>query len=119
MKKIVQKFREYLFMKKAVLVLAMLYVLGISAILRADFKYIDDLGRVRYGYRGWNDFSRYLNECLSVVLHADAYLTDISPLPQLTAVLILAVAGSVVVFVLTGKREFCFWNSIAVLPIIP
>lgn len=116
MKKIVQKFREYLFMKKAVLVLAMLYTLGISAILRADFKYIDDLGRVRYGYRGWNDFSRYLNECLSVVLHADAYLTDISPLPQLTAVLILAVAGSVVVFVLTGKREFCFWNSIAVLP---
>ena len=72
-----QKGRE---LKKPFLALLAIYLIGISAILRANFNYIDDMGRVYSGYKGWGNFSRHTNMVLSGLLHADNYLTDISPL---------------------------------------
>lgn len=93
------------------------YILGISAILRANYSYVDDLMRAYSGYRGWDDFSRYLSNFLSPVIHADTYLTDVSPLPQLLACVILGAASVVVLRTLTGRDRFTFWEYAAVLPL--
>ena len=71
----------------------------ITALIRADFNYIDDLGRVAEGYRGWNKFSRYTSTFLSSFIHTSKYLTDISPLPQLLAVGIMSFAGVIILYV--------------------
>lgn len=96
--------------------LALVYILGISAILRADFNYIDDMGRITFGYQGWDNFSRYISNLLSTFLHTGRYLNDISPLPQLLAALILAVAGVAAVRVVTGRETLTVWEYAAVLP---
>jgi len=102
---------------KSVCILSFIYFLGISAILRANFNYIDDMGRVFGGYREWGAFSRYLSDFLSVFIHADSYLTDISPLPQLIAVVILAISSVIVLYVITEKTKFTFWEFSAVIPL--
>ena len=79
--------------KKAVILLACIYLLGMFAILRADFSYGDDLGRVLLGNRGWIQESRYVSELLSILMNAGLRLTDLSPLPQILACIILAVSG--------------------------
>lgn len=121
MKRIIQNFRriyeKYSFMGKTICILTIIYALGISAIIRANYNYIDDLGRVRYGYRSWENFSRYISSYLSIFIHADTYLTDISPLPQLLAVVLLALSGSVILFILTEKQNFSVWNTIAMVPL--
>ena len=43
---------------RPVLVVFGVIVLGMLAILRANFSYIDDLGRAAAGYKGWGNFSR-------------------------------------------------------------
>ena len=58
--------------------LAIIYSISIIAIIRANFKYIDDLGRVAGGYAGWSNFSRYTSSFLSTVIpvsytHLDVY----------------------------------------------
>ena len=63
----------------------LVYFIGIIAIIRANFYYIDDLGRSVEGYRGWENFSRYLSNFFSLFIHGGFYLTDISPLPQIIA----------------------------------
>lgn len=91
---------------KSFVVLLIIYVVGISAILRANFNYFDDMGRVAEGYRGWDNFGRYISYYLSILIHADNYLTDISPLPQLIAVAIMALAGVIVQDAISDKRIF-------------
>lgn len=107
---------KYSFMKKNICILIFIYTVAISAIIRANFNYIDDLGRVRTGNVGWGYWGRYINCVLALVLHADGYLTDISPLPQFLAIVILAVSGSIVIYVVTKKQSFNLWSLIAVIP---
>ena len=97
---------KYSFMKKNFCILIFIYVVAISAIVRANFNYIDDLGRVRTGAVGWGYWGRYINCVLAIVLHADGYLTDISPLPQFLAIVILAASGSIVIFIVTKRQSF-------------
>lgn len=101
---------------KSFVVLLIIYVVGISAILRANFNYFDDMGRVAEGYRGWDNFGRYISYYLSVLIHADNYLTDISPLPQLIAVAIMALAGVIVQDAISDKRIFSIKKAIALIP---
>lgn len=121
MKEIVQNLKQmgekYSFMKKPICTLIIIHAVAISALIRANFNYIDDLGRVRYGYKGWESFSRYISNYFSIFIHADTYLTDISPLPQLLAIIMLSVAGSIAIFVLTEKQSFNIWNCIAIIPL--
>jgi hypothetical protein len=102
---------------KAVFILSVIYCLGISAILRANFYYIDDMGRAIAGYRQFNFFGRYIPYVLSTVLHADSYLTDVSPLPQLLAVVFLAIAAVIVLYVVTGRKEFTAIEYMATIPL--
>lgn len=109
-------FSENRFLVKSFAFLAIAYLIGISAILRADFYYIDDLGRTALGYTGWETFSRYLSVLSSYFIHAGRYLTDVSPLPQLIAVVIMAAAGVIVICVVTGKKRFPVFCLVAAIP---
>ena len=100
-----------------VCILSGIYILAMSAILRANYNYIDDMDRVFYGYQGWGYFGRYLSNFLSNLIHADAYLTDVSPLPQLIACVLLGAASVVVLRLLTERDRFTPWEYIAVLPL--
>lgn len=115
---IVDDFKEkYQFMKKPVCSLMIIYTMAIIAVIRADYNHADDLGRVMNGYKGWDNFSRYVSYYLSGILHADRYLTDISPLPQLLAVFLLALSSVIVIYTFSGSKKITFWEIVAVLPL--
>ena len=97
--------------------MSLLLLLSISSILRADFKYVDDIGRTVNGYRGWSNFSRYLSSFFSIFLHGDAYLTDISPLPQILAIFIMAIASVILLHLFSNGKKITFWNILAVIPL--
>ena len=94
-----------------------LYLLGITAILRANFNYIDDMRRVVHGIKEWDVSSRFVSYYLSTFIHFGNHLTDISPLPQLIAVVILAVSSVIILYVMTGKTKFNLWEYAAVIPL--
>jgi len=87
-----------------------IYIFGISGIIRADFKYIDDLGRTVDGYMKWSSFSRYIADFLAIIIHADIKLNDISPLPQIIAVVFAAIASVLLVYIISGRvtKTACF-----------
>ncbi|MCL2154468.1 MAG: glucosyltransferase domain-containing protein [Leptospirales bacterium] len=87
-----------------VLFMSGLYILGIISIIRANFLYVDDLGRAIHGYRGWNNFSRYISDFTATILHADTIINDISPLPQLIVAILIAIASVIIVFVISGRK---------------
>jgi hypothetical protein len=89
---------------KPVLLMTGIYTLGILTIIRANFSYIDDLDRAVEGYHGWNGWSRHLADILSTFIHADTNLTDISPLPQFLAVLLIAFSSVFLVYILCDKK---------------
>lgn len=97
---------ENKFLLRPFLILGLIYLVGISAILLAGMHYADDIGRTERGYAVWANFSRYINEILSRFIHADNYLTNIAPLPQLMATFILAIASVMLLCVLVGKDRF-------------
>lgn len=53
------------------------FLLAISALVRANFFYIDDLGRNVDGYHIWSNFGRWVNEYLSTLVHMDQFLSDV------------------------------------------
>jgi len=101
---------------KPVLLMFGIYLLGISSIIRADFLYIDDIGRSAAGYRGWYGWSRYVAEFLSIFIHADFHLTDISPLQQLIAILMMAF-GSVLLVYILNDRKITMTGLLASVPV--
>lgn len=115
------KEQKYLF--KPFLIISLIYLLGILTIVLANTHYADDAARTNYGYAGWSAFSRYISTFLSHAVHADNYLANIAPLPQILATLILAVSSIVVICVVSGKdifkREWTQWvlKVIAVVPL--
>lgn len=106
---------EFAFYKKPFIVLFFIYLIGISSIIRANYNYLDDIGRVAAGYLGWDDFSRYLNVLLATIIHSDTLLNDISPLPQILAVAITAASSVVLMKVFTNS--FSWWSVLAVIPL--
>ena len=115
--------QENKFLVKPYLVVFLIYLVGASALLLAGVHYADDIARTNYGYAGWNGFSRYLSTLLAYGLHADGYLANIAPLPQLLAVAILALASVMMIGVVVGKEIFkgpvkkWIWSVIAVVPL--
>lgn len=93
-----------------------IYMAALSAVLRANFYYHDDIQRSCWGWPGWG-FSRHVSNLLSKVLHAGSYLTDISAFPQILAVLIIALTSVLCIYLITGKKEITFWQMIAAVPI--
>lgn len=89
---------------KPFLIFCLIYGIAMIPLIRANFNYIDDLGRVVSGGRGWNNFSRYISVYLSVLIHADTRLTDISPFTQVLAAIWVAFASVIVVYLLTDRQ---------------
>ena len=91
---------DYRSLSKPVLLMLSIYLLGTLTIIRADFLYIDDIGWSVSGYRGWYNWSRYVIQILSYIVQPEIQMTDISPMPQLLAVLILSCSSVLLVYVL-------------------
>lgn len=102
--------------KKTFCALLLLHLIGISAIVRANVFYIDDVRRAVGGFREFG-FGRKLSDFLAILVHADTSVWDISPLTQLLAVCFLSAAGCIVIYLLSEKRKFDLWTVIAVLPL--
>jgi len=86
------------------LLMFIIYLLGIFTIIRANVLYIDDIGRAAGGGRGWYNWSRYISDYLSILIHGDTVLTEISPLPQLLAILMLSLSSVFLVYVISNKK---------------
>ena len=97
-------------------ILSLVYVIGISAIVRANYYYVDDLGRTLLGYQLTGDFSRFLASFFSIFLHGNGWLTDISPLSQWVAALVMAFASVLLLYVITEKTEHNLWTVAALIP---
>lgn len=106
--------RKYI---RPVCILMAIYTIGILAIIRADFYYIDDIGRTFWGYRRFQYFSRYIAEFGSILVHGDPHLTDISPIPQILAAGIMAISGVILLHVITGKERFRWIEYAAMVPL--
>ena len=115
------QFENYIFdykkLIKPAVILLIIYLLATYPIIRANFNYIDDFGRVLSGYRGWDDFSRYTNQFLSIIIHTSTYMADISPLPQLIAVIFLVLASIIVLYTFKNGEKYSVFYILAALPI--
>ena len=103
--------------KKTIIIIFFIYAFSLTSIIRANFNYIDDLGRIIEGKGAWEFFSRYTSNFLASIIHAGQFLTDISPLPQLIACFFLAIASGILIYTFSKKDKFSFWNIIAVIPL--
>jgi len=90
--------------RKPVIIMSVIYLLGILTIMRANFLYKDDVLYAVSGYREWYNWSRYFIVFLSYFVQPEISMTDISPIPQLLAVLVLAVSSVLLVYVLSDKK---------------
>lgn len=102
---------------KALLVLSVVFALSLMTIIRANFDYVDDLGRIREGYQMTGAFSRYIASLMATFLHSNTWLTEISPIPQLLAAVILAFTAVVLYTVITDNSQVNRWGIIALIPI--
>lgn len=102
---------------KPVLEISIIYFIALLSLFRANFNYIDDLGRVARGYRNWIDWSRFISQELSVLINTQKILTDISPLTQLIAILIIALAGVIIIYTFTEKKTVQLSMIAAVVPL--
>ena len=102
---------------KPVLEISIIYFIALLSLFRANFNYIDDLGRVAQGYRNWINWSRFISQELSVLINTQKILTDISPLTQLIAILIIALAGVIIIYTFTEKKTVQLSMIAAVVPL--
>jgi hypothetical protein len=102
---------------KQIVILSLLFCISLISIIRANYNYVDDLGRVHLGYQITGDFSRYIASFLSTFLHTNIYLADISPIPQLLSACILAFAAVTLYYVFVGDRKIDIWGLLALIPI--
>lgn len=103
---------------KPYLILVAILLTAMLPLFMAHFNYLDDLGRTAIGYRLWDNYSRYVSEYGSILVHAGTHLTDISPLPQILAVLIMAASSLMAIACLKPEdRAISVWDIIAVLPL--
>ena len=109
---------SYRFLLKPSFVFSTIYFVGLLAVIRANFSYIDDAGRILNGMQGWGaDFSRYLSDFLSTFVNTSSSLTDISPLTTMIATLLMGLATAIAIHVITGTKKFGFWHYVVGVPI--
>lgn len=111
-------FKSY---KYTFFLLSGIYIVGMTAIIQADFAYFDDLARVVSGWEMMGAFSRHTATFLSNFMHGNSWLTDISPLPQIAAVLVMAMTGMFLQYILDEvckkQKKFDLWKVIALVPL--
>lgn len=121
-KELGKKFKEWVKpFWKPVGILWVIIAVGMFAILRANFSYMDDLARTVEGYKGWGNFSRYLSNFLAMIVNGNTTVADISPWPQILAALIMAIAGVMLLYVIYDRKKFRWWELavVAILALNP
>lgn len=116
-KNVKKTYNDFSYLKKPFIIFCLIYGISFLAIFRANFYYIDDLGRAYSGYQDWGYFSRHVSNFLSSIFHTSSYLTDISPLTQIIAILFLALASCIVIDLFSNNKKVTFWKIMAVLPV--
>ncbi len=109
--------KEYAYLTKPFFILTIIYLLAVYPIIRANFNYIDDLSRVQFGLRGWKNFSRFISEYLSIFIHSNKYLTDISPLTQIIAIFFLVISSIIILHLFKNNKKITFLNLVTVIPL--
>lgn len=99
---------------RILLFLGLAYALPIMLV---DRFYLDDLGRSLYGYTDWSAGGRPLADMLFALVSFGTPVADISPLPQLLAVVLLA-AGAATLASMLFDRLPGLSECIVVFPII-
>lgn len=109
------KIKKY---KKNSIILLIIYCIALISVLQSNYNYIDDMGRVVWGYTAWGKgFSRWLSDITSYFVHAGFYLSDISPLPQILAIIIIITSSILLLYIVTEKETNNIWEIIAVVPL--
>jgi hypothetical protein len=93
---------------KSILIMWGMFMVEISAIIRANVLYDDDLGRNLEGYTGNAYDSRYISDWVSRLLNGNRHITDISPLTQILACLLLAVSVVIVFRIFDEAKKINF-----------
>ena len=104
---------------KYFIIFLIIYIVALIPLFRANFNYIDDLGRTFSGYRSFG-FSRYMSDFLSQFIHGSGYITDISPYTQLIAIVFISLASTIVIKLLTMQEhedKVNLWYVFATIPI--
>ncbi len=110
--------QAYQCMVRPCMILFAVYAIGISAIIRANYNYRDDVKRIVTGKQGWgSSFGRYLSDFLSTIFHTDNYMTDISPLSQIIAIVFMAAAATIIWYVISRNKKFTIWDMAALIPL--
>jgi hypothetical protein len=105
------------YLRRATLFLSGIYILGISAIVRVNYGYRDDLARAARGYKGWDNYRRLLSNVLSSIVHMDNYLTDVSPLTQILSAVIMAISGVLLLVIIYERTHFSMLELLALSPL--
>lgn len=99
---------------KIFIILVVIFGIAFYPLIRANLNYQDDQGRVMLGYKEWSNFSRYTSYYLSSFIHTSDYLTDISPLTQIIAIVFLAISGIIILHLFKKGKKINFLNIFAV-----
>ena len=108
---------EYRYLAKPFIIIFIIYCIALVPIVRANFNYIDDLGRAVYGYSDFEYFSRFSASYLSKLIHTDTHLYDISPLTQIIAALIISLASVITLHAFAREKKISPISIIGVLPL--
>lgn len=79
-------------------------IVAYIALLRSNYDFADDTKRIISGHKSWVGASRYVSEILSVFLHTNFYLNDISPLSQLISIAVLVFAALVLCYSFNDQK---------------
>ena len=90
---------------KEILIMTVIFLIEISAIVRANFFYNDDLGRNIEGYTGNAFDSRYVADWTSILVNGNSHITDSSPLTQILSCIFLAIAVVVVAYIFSKGQN--------------
>lgn len=102
--------------KKTILALSVITLVALSALLRVSFTNRDDMLRVADGYRGWYLGNRYVNDILAALIHAGRWISDISPLSQMIAIFLMAVASTITLRIFSEGQKIGWLQVFAVMP---
>ncbi len=99
---IIHKWRPYM---SHVVFLCIFYCIALAPLFLANVNFLDDSHRALTGGRGWAYLhSRWISEYASIFVHADTILRDISPFPQLIAIVLIALSSVAICIVVCGKK---------------
>lgn len=98
---------------KWILAIAGVLLVAYLALMRANFYYLDDQGRMVDGHMGWMGFSRYTTTIFAGVMQMGSYMADLSPLTTLLAILLMAAAGLIIIYTIKVKifeKSMRWWD---------